>query len=364
MRGSKIGLVRGAVFIGALVLATASARAAEVTATVVVPPQNVSVSYGASTPAIIYKVTFKNIGTSPTSNARFLATTSVGGTSDTAVKAVFGTPPSTDYNCTPTTFDRTTIDCAIGTLQVGESSREFTVTVMAPTAGTSVGFAWEAIHNSGDSPGLSNGDAGTATPVVLEQLNANAVKTFVPLNTELVFFTNTGIATKEDPWATRVRIPGSRSETLAEVLENVAISNCVPAAGLTTCNTTNLTIPLPVGVTFGQPGTAGAFGLEQFLRITLIRDASTIARSASISSAVVYYQKDPTPENPSPTKEAVPPCGALNPTLPQPGKPCEDLTQRKQYPRKSTGKTFVEPGYEGDWQFVIYATDNGRYGDY
>jgi hypothetical protein len=51
-----------------------------------------------------------------------------------------------------------------------------------------------------------------------------------------------------------------------------------------------------------------------------------------------------------------------NGNLPQPGKPCEDRTQRKAYPSKNRPKDPPVPaGFEGDWQFVIYAVDNGKY---
>jgi hypothetical protein len=134
-------------------------------------------------------------------------------------------------------------------------------------------------------------------------------------------------------------------------VEEVGVSTC--AGDLLTCSTSQLTIP---GITFCNALDPG-FALANCLEITLLRDSSTIVKGAKIDSARVYYRKletDSYQEVLSCTDTSFGP-------LPQPGRPCEDRTQRLEYPRKNTPKTSVAAGYESDWRFVIYAGDNGKY---
>jgi hypothetical protein len=326
---------------------TPAAWAGELTAQVTPVLPSVSLSVGGSQPAASYTITLTNTSTSGSMNVARLVGTStvVGGSAD--AKAVFRS--STPYACTKLNAG-TSIDCNVGSLALG-ASKTFTVTFTAPTSGTSIDFAWQAVFDNGTPPGNSNGNIGS-TPIGLNPIDVSQVTSDVPANLQVTFFTGTGMATAADPWVTRVKAPVPSAASTALVVESVGEVDCAQASDLLTCNTTALTIP---GSTFG---TAGASDRSQFLEITLLRDASTISRGAKISSAVVYYKKDASADPPEP----VPDCNdPAYPGRPSAGKPCEDRSQRVAYPRKNTGKTPVAPGYESDWKFVIYAFDNGKY---
>jgi hypothetical protein len=246
--------------------------------------------------------------------------------------------------------DPTQIDCSVGSLD--SQPKTFTVTFAAPTIGTSIRLDWQAVFDLGAPPGNSNGNVGYNDIGLAPRDDSSVVSAVPGDNLQLVVFTGGGVATPVDSWVTQVKVPGSTTATTAEIAENLAadLTTCAQAGDLTTCNTSSISIP---NVTFGTPGTRP---LTQFLEITLIRDASTISKSAKISSAVVYYRKNSTDPLGTPVRSC-----ASDPTLPKPGEPCEDLTQRKEFPKRNTGRTPVAPGFESDWKFVIYANDNGRY---
>jgi hypothetical protein len=340
-----------AMFVGA----GTPAKAGEILLETIEPAfQPVSLSVGGSQPAATFRVIIKNFSTSNTVNRpRFVATSSVTqgafpGTVVTNVTAEFS--KSTNSTCTVTNVAKTSIDCALQSL-APQAQAEFTVTFIAPTDGSRIKLSWQVVFDQGTTPGNSNGDAGESY-LELAQVDLNGVKSDVPANLALSFFSGTGMATATDPWVTKVKLPATDTATTATVAENLPqyVTSCAQAGDLTTCNTSTLTIP---NATFGTPGTPP---LSQFLEITLLRDASTISKSAKLSSAVVYYR-----QNPDDTMgKAVPSCES-RPDLPKPGEPCEDVTQRTQFPKRNTGRTPVEPGYEGDWKFVIYANGNGRY---
>lgn len=357
MRGTKMGLAKGAVFIGRLVgmgalFLSVPAFAGEITADVKVSPgseQGVSLSVPPSEPVASYLVTVKNTGSSNTiQRARFHAQTNVTG-GQAGAAAQFKS--STAYSCVPTNFERTAIDCAIGSLAPGQSSEQFTLTFSSPTSGTEINLVWQADFDGGD--GFSNGN-GDATPITLNPINPDLVKSDVPALTSLEFFTGNGVATPVDTWVTRVTIFSSSVATQATIVENQnALNECSAgqAADLLTCSFTSLSIP---DATFGI---AGQPIPGQFLKINLLRDASTIAKGAKISSARIFYRK----LDSDPSYIEVLPC-TMSPTGgPSTGVPCEDLSKRTAYPRKSGPKASVPAGYEGDWSFTIYATGNGRY---
>jgi hypothetical protein len=339
-----------ATFIAAFAaLVTASpAFAGEIDGTVSPVLPSVSLSVGGSQPAASYTVTLTNTSNSSALNVgRLVGTTSVSeGATD--AKAVFRS--STIYPCTTTNSDNTSIDCNVGSLAVGQS-KTFTVTFTAPTSGNSIAFAWTAVFDNGTPPGNSNGDADTAT-MGLAPISTTMVVSDVPIDVAVTFFTGTGIATPDDPWITKVEVPSTALATVGLVEEFLNQTYCAQAGNLLTCNTSDVSIP---AATFGI---AGSRPLSQFLEITLLRDASTIAKGAKIDSAVVYYRKLDTD-----SFQIVADCtDTSNGNLPQAGKPCEDRTQRKVYPSKNRPKDPPVPaGFAGDWQFVIYAVDNGKY---
>jgi hypothetical protein len=305
---------------------------------------SVSWSLGDSQPAASYTVTLTNSSNSGALNvARLVGTTSVVGAS--GVKAVFR--GSDGATCTTTNVDKTSIDCNAGGLTVGQS-KTFTVTFTAPSAGTKIEFVWAAVFDNGTPPGNSNGDNGTSD-ILLDPISNNKVVSDVPANLAMTFFTGTGVATSLDNWVTKVNVPSTSLASTGTIEEVVSAVTCAP--DLLTCSTSQLTIP---SSTFGIAGTRP---LSQFLEVTLLRDASTIAKGAKIDSAVIYYKKLDTD-----TFEPVLACtDTTYGALPKLGRPCEDRTQRYAYPKKSSPKAQVPAGFEGDWKFVIYAVDNGKY---
>lgn len=319
-----------------------SALAGEIEGTVTPVLPSVSLSVGGSQPAASYNVTLENTGTSSTLNAaRLVGTTTVtGGSAD--AKAVFRS--AAGATCVTTNAAGTSIDCSVGSLEFG-SPKPFTVTFTSPTSGTKISFAWQAVFDNGTPPGNSNGNADT-TDIGLDPIDTAKVVSDIPSNVAVTFFTGTGIATPTDPWVSILKAPSTAQAVTATVEEGVSLSQC--SADLLDCRTTTMTIPSSFGV-------AGTRPFSQFLEVTLLRDASTIAKGAKIDSAVLYYKHDP---NAAGLGDPIQSCTDL--TLPKAGVPCEDRTQRTAYGRKSLPKSPVPAGFEGDWKFIIYLHDNGR----
>lgn len=331
-----------------LVMAT-PALAGEIDATVDPVLTSVSLSVGDSQPAASYTVTLTNTSSSNALNtARLVGTTTV--TGGTGAKAVFRS--STLYPCAVTNADGTSIDCNVGSLALGES-KTFTVTFTSPTSGTDIAFAWQAVFDNGTPPGNSNGDAGT-TAILLDPIDATKVTSDLPANVAVTFFTGTGIATPADPWVTILKAPSGLQAVTATVVEDVSLSQC--SADLLDCRTTTMTIETTFGTPGQRPLVDSVTGNSPFLQVTILRDASTIARGAKIDSAVLYYKHDP---NTPGLGDRIESC-AVDLTLPKAGVPCEDLAQRKAYAKKSTKNSPVPAGFEGDWKFIIYLHDNGR----
>jgi hypothetical protein len=327
---------------------TAPAFAGEIAGTVTSVIPSVSLSIGGSEPAASYSVTLTNTSNSGTLNVARLAgtTTVVGGSAD--AKAIFKS--AAGASCATTNIGGTSVDCNVGSLALGES-KTFTVTFKSPTSGTSIQFAWQAVFDNGTPPGNSNGEAGTAS-TGLDPIDSAKVVSDIPPNLAVTFFTGAGVATPSDPWVTIVKAPSVPLGTTATVVEDVAVSQCSP--DLLDCRTTTMTIPS----TFGTPGArplVDAAGNSPFLRVTILRDASTIAKGAKIDAAVLYYKHDPDAPG---LGDVIQSCDDL--TLPKAGVPCEDRSQRLEYPKKNTPKTPVTPGFESDWRFIIYLHDNGR----
>jgi hypothetical protein len=331
------------VFVAAALGGITPALAGELDGTVSPVLTSVSLSIGGSEPAASYTVTLENTSNSGALNVtRLVGTTSVTGGASGA-KAVFKS--ATGASCTVTNIDKTSIDCNAGGLAQG-ALKTFTVTFTAPTSGANIAFAWTAVFDNGTPPGNSNGDAGT-TYIGLDPIDIEKVTSDIPLNVAVTFFTGNGVATAADPWVTIVKVPSTGQTAKATVLEDSSVSQCAP--DLLDCRTSTLTID---GITFGDTGERP---LSVFLEVTLRRDATTIAKGAKIDTAVLYYKHDP-----EVVGLGVPIASCADTSLPKLETPCEDLTKRKAYPKRNTGKTPVGAGFEADWEFVIYLHDNGR----
>jgi hypothetical protein len=134
-----------------------------------------------------------------------------------------------------------------------------------------------------------------------------------------------------------VAIPAAPTFTTAQIEE----ASGVPLApNLLDSSITTLSIP-------------GSF---QKLVITLRRDASTLIKGAKIASARVYYDNPTTPAPGVTYPYEVLPCTDTSfGVLPKPGLPC--INRRTEYTRKNA----PTPDWEDDWEFEIFARDNGRY---
>lgn len=285
-----------------------------------------------------YAITMTNTKPNAISGVRLIGTASVVNGTSTAQFY----PASSDTHCTATNVQQTAVACSFGLLQPN-APVSFTVTFSAPTDGDQIAFAWSAVFDESGG-GASDGSAGTTT-TGLAPPNDAAVTSVVPQGGNVTFFTGSGsgIATPSDPWTTTVSVPTGAASTTATVAESSSNVTCAP--DLLTCNITTLSIP-------------GTFA--NLLVITLRRDASTIRNGAKISNARIFYDGATTPDPFVVYPLEVLSCNDTTYGLvPRAGVPCIDT--RTAYPKKSTPKNPVPTGFEGDWEFIIKAVDNGQY---
>lgn len=330
--------------------------AGDITTTVIPIAPNVTYSRDASatnkTPALVtyvgYRVQISNVGGNTINNIRFTGTTSV---TDSQEKAIYSSAEG--VSCTTSTGG-TSIDCNIGQLKAGEPFPEFAVFFVAPVKVVNtvadgenqdfVSFSGTTFYAEGTG-GVPQSTPTNSTlpwatvPVTLGTFNPESVKSAVPKGGGTLFTGDGAVATATDTWATAVVVPATTRFTTAEILEATTPTTCAP--DLLTCSTSTLTIP-------------GSFAN---LIIYLRRDVTTIAKNAKISSARVYYSDPTTPAEGVTYPYEVLPCTNTTTygSLPKPGVPC--IKSRTEF----TKRTAPTPEWEGDWQFEIWALDNGRY---
>lgn len=282
-----------------------------------------SVTRGQGTAA--YEVKITNNKPNAIAGVRLTGTTTVVGASATASFAgSTGTPV-----CSAPTV--TSVDCQIDSLPGGGGVLTFTVAFSSPAAGDHIDFEWRSFFDESGTGGADD-NIGTET-IALIAANPDSVSTFLVAGESTVRTGSSGgTATNTDQFTTTVVVQAAAQGTTAAVLEAIDPESCAP--DLVTCFTSTITIPSTNG-----------------LEITLRRDASTIANGAKIANAVVFYYATALS-----APFLVPACIV---GLPQLGMPC--IESRTAYPKRNTKRTPVEAGYEGDWQFVIRAVDNGRY---
>jgi hypothetical protein len=331
----------------------AHAGAGDVITTVTPLQTNVTYSAPASgaapelTTYVGYAVTVGNApsNTNTINKFRFVGTTSV---TDPAEQAVFSA--SDGLPCSASA-DGTSIECAIGQLRAGQSV-SFALFFKAPQkvvnavadapASDFVSFSGSTFYaeGTGGVP-VSVPDNSTkpwsAAPVQLGTNNPTSVKSAVQKTGGSLFTGDGAAATATDTWTTTVAIPAAPTFTTAQIEE----ASGVPLApNLLDSSITTLSIP-------------GSF---QKLVITLRRDASTLIKGAKIASARVYYDNPTTPAPGVTYPYEVLPCTDTSfGVLPKPGLPC--INRRTEYTRKNA----PTPDWEDDWEFEIFARDNGRY---
>ena len=290
-----------------------------------------------------YKVTVASAAsnTNTINNIRFTGALTI----STSEVATFSSADGIGCNATGMS-----VDCAIGQFRPGQSV-QFVVFFKSPQRSGSAdgivsfsGITYYAEGTGGPNSVPQNSTVNwTAGAVRLGTANPTNVKSAVQ-KTGGALFTGDGAAATGgadgDKWTTTVVIPATTTYTTAEIEETTGLPL---ASNLLDSNTSRLAIP-------------GSFAK---LVITLRRDASTIIKGAKIGSAKVYYTD---PSHPDTRIDytglgfEVPPCSDTTyGTLPQQGIPC--ISTRTEYTKKSA----PTPAWEGDWEFVIFALDNGRY---
>ena len=256
--------------------------------------------------------------------------------------------PGHAVTCNTTNALQTAVSCNLGTLRSGGDLVEFVLIFKGPVevlpvlAEDRIDFDWRATYAEAlsNNPQAARQDTQTGRTIPATELGTSLptqVKSTVPRTGGKFFTGDTGVATTADPWTTTVVVPSRLTYTTALIEEFVDVNSC--SADLLTCNLSSLTIP-------------GSFA---FLQITLRRDTTTIKPGAKIANATIYYRPTPTLVTPEPDSVPVLDCTVTG--GPQLGVPC--IESRKAYTKKNAPIPTLE--WEGDWEFVIHALDNGQY---
>jgi hypothetical protein len=359
----KLGLARGAVFLGAaLGVSTAFAAAGDTSASVSPMSENVTYSSAATAKAkaltsyIGYTATVtNNAATNTINNIIFEGTLTIAG--DGLVLAQGGELSLSSWEgistCTsvPVSSYQVTVRCAVGQLKAGVSTPTFALFFKAPIPATArtpgadkVSFVGTIITAEGPNlsdPTPDSVDAwGPAVQVSMGTTNINNVKSAVPKGGTLLFTGTGGISLVDDPFTTTVTVPELAAFTTAEILEDAL--TCTSGKFLT-CNTSKLTIP-------------GTFPNSPYLTIILRQDATNIVRGTKIDTVVIKYTPDPTVEVLTPATIPVPDCIGGAPA----GGDIPCILKRIYYRNKGVQGWTAD--LDGDFEWQIINTKNGRFG--
>jgi hypothetical protein len=386
MRGAKMSLARGAVFIGALVGAAAAQAASGVVLTTVAP-LSYRVTYSttgdgtkrnpAFTGFIGYTVKVKNTSGNTINNITWQGVATVRtGTEEIVFSSTDGLDSTTctfSSLLTPPTANSLTVTCPIGQLK-GLQERNFAIFFKSPisnnpVANDDVDFRGRTITAEGFNGGNSANDsidcwpytdatscdaAGsplTGIKVALGTSSPTRVKSAVPRN-GASFFTGTGVPTPADLLAVTTSVPPVAVLGQADVIEagDPAIDPNFTVGSGCLNNFNQCT-----GVQLSIPGTFGAPYLITTVRI----DSSNLKNGTKIQSVTLWYTPDggvpatdriqiqqcPAPNTPWLAVSADPSTSV--------GTPC--WTSRKAY---SNGYKDI-PELQGDFEWVLVNTKNG-----
>jgi hypothetical protein len=363
---------------------TGGARAADpLVAIEVTPlPDTVNLRVAGSTTQAAYRVVIVNNSTNVLNDVRFSAHTRI----DPATS-----PARTNYvedssaQCGLAPNSQTELTCSFGQLrgkrQTGQNVTSFVVVFEAPTAGERLFLDWSATYQEGstDNNGSSSptndsqnsdepGKAVFTKLVTSAQVDDKRLRSYFAASTGAQLQTSTGVPSgppSEDRWATLVRIPTGVADQ-AQIVEDSEGNSCSPV--LPVCVRSAVSVPGSFVDT--TPGNRTV----DFLVITVRRDASTIPSGAKIDSAPLLYEPGSLDADgafhPSfPNDPAFPVriklCSQIGgaPSLPTAGASPAEAAQQKRciksfqaYPKNNK----APPGLEGDWEWVIWAIDNGR----
>lgn len=245
----------------------------------------------------------------------------------------------------------------------GAPPKTFSLVVKTPTAGAKIKLLSSTLWNESIHYNCkAEAPLTTLTELSNPALTPNVVDTYVPVAGAVNTGTAGGAATcvggpnGTDPnkWVTIVKVP---------VAAQVGVDSNKPASEIlppgTFGNYSQIGIPgqqFAVGTHWYDPGAA-----SKLLVITLRRDNCTIDGRGPLSDALqilkekVYYKSDVTLANPNPQYNQLYSCFVSS--GPTPGHPC--IAFRKVYTRWNSPSS----AYWGDHEWVIYANENGKYGN-
>lgn len=327
--------------LGAATMASWAAPAPATSIQVVSDPGTVSVSRtGGPTFYVNYLVTVTNNSSNNNYTYDFQATTKVTNSSgDVLNNAYVQFFSSSGIPCT--VVSTTVVTCAKLSVDKG-TSKTFTLTYKTPVIAVDANLRLTVESTSKAIKG--SGYADTTLITVPYYQTIVGFNTYVPPEGG-TFYTGTNgyldgspgsPATTEDPWTTTIVIPPIGFSTTATVAEQQSgeVSGCsgtfYTVGG---CFDSNITIPSPPGAI-------------QTMSIYLRVDRTKInLLGTNINNAVIKYSKDGT------TFSNVPNCSET--VLPTSGNPC--IKSRRAY------GSDVPPDWVYDWEFLIWAVDNGRY---
>ena len=357
----------------------AQAADPNVAITVTPIPASVNLRVGDSTTQAAYLVQIVNNSTNVLNDVRFTARTRI----DPAASPA-GTKYVEDDSalCGLTSGSQTELTCSFGQLrgarQGGQNSAGFVVVFEAPSTGAKLFLDWSATYQEGatDNSGSSSptndsqnsnepGKAVFTTLVTSTAVDDKRLRSYFAASTGALLFTSTGVPSgppSADSWTTTVKIPTGSADEAQIVEDNNGGQSCTGV------------LPLCLRSAVSVPGSFADAGVG-FLVITLRRDASTIPNGAKINAAPLLYEPG-TLDTSGMFHPSFPPsagfpvslklCSALiggAPSMPDPNTPPALAAQQKRciksfqaYPTNNK----APPGLQGDWEWVIWAIENGR----
>jgi hypothetical protein len=403
MRGMKMGLARGAVFLGALLGASTSAIAAAGATYTDVQFLASPITYSRLsdrkplTTYVGYTATVKNLSGNTINNVTFQGTATV---ADPNEKLEFSSADGIACTASPLgPSNSVTISCFIGQLKAGVSTPTFTVFFRAPEQSLApipadyIDFRGRTVTAEGPDAGSSPNDSVDYWPkdnpdtaateafatcagnpldpdlpqtgthdcvkVALGTPDISKVRSAVPKNGGTFFTGKNGVpgypfpaptptdpfATEIDPFTTSVTVPTSGKITKATVDETQY--SCANAA-FKFCQSSDLSVVDTADVTAQ---------FSPYLTIVLRMDSSNIVASPApkIGTIGIYYTGE-TLAGVTVTNWPVGDCA--NATSPRAdGLPC--IASKKYY---NTVKKDEDPALRGDYEWSLISLKNGRFG--
>lgn len=276
--------------------------------------------------------------------------------------------PSPDCTVTTTPTSATsTIECKLtfspNLISNGPNSAPFTVTVLAPTAGQRIKFVSEtrwfevvSPHGCGSAP---PGNFPAVNPPCLETegpkpaiyfdlisptATPTIAQTVLPFSTGGTVTTGTGAATCDNPWVVSVKVPQAATVSLNS---NPGTEPQAATCASGTCQY------------FARLAIPGTFAPTNPLVTTLRRDRCTIEGRGIIGKALqileesIYYRGDS-------SSNYLQLFSCRTHGGPSPGVPC--IASRGIYTIFNLPNVPDKLSYWGDHFWIIYSTENGRYG--